>query len=194
MTSVEIISSAIGASTLTSVVLVWLCQKWIAARLTQSIQHEYDAKLEKVKTDCQKILDENRITFSWWHEEQAKAIKDTYIAIAELCVAIASRINCVERNVQKCSCHKTIIEKHKQAQNVWECNKIFIEDHLHSQIDEILSISLDIKENALQARKSCGQKRQTELEYCHENREKIDLILSELRKELRIIMSGVKSK
>lgn len=89
MTSWKIISSAIGASTLTSVVLVWLCQKWISARLT---------------------------------------------------------------------------------------------------------ISLDIKENALQARKSCGQKRQTELEYCHENREKIDSILSELRKELRIIMSGAKSK
>ena len=194
MTSWEIILSSVGSSTLISAILVWLCQKWISARLTKSIQHEYDVKLEKIKADCQKILDENRITFSWWHEEQAKAIKDTYIAIAELCVAVASRINCVEKNVQKCSCHKTIIEKYKQAQNVWECNKIFIEDHLHSQIDEILSISLDIKENASNARKSCGQKRQTALEYCHENREKIDSILSELRKELRIIMSGVKSK
>ena len=65
---------------------------------------------------------------------------------------------------------------------------------MHSQIDEILSISLDIKENALQARKSCGKKRQTELEYCHENREKIDSILSDLRQELRTIMSGVKKE
>ena len=42
-----------------------------------------------------KIIDENRITFNWWHVEQAKAIKETYVALAELCAAVSSRINCV---------------------------------------------------------------------------------------------------
>ena len=124
----------------------------------------------------------------------AKAIKETYIAITELCIAVRSRINCVEKDVQNCSCHKTVIEKHKHAKNIWECNKIFIDERLHSQIDEILSITLEIKTNAFQAKHSCGQKKQESLEYCRKNRDKIDSILSELRKELRTIMSGGKIK
>lgn len=194
MTPLQIILSSIGASVVCSTAVIWLLKTWIFARLTKSIQHEYDKKLENVKTACQKFLDENRISFSWWHEEQAKAIKETYIAIAELCIAVRSRINCVEKDVQNCSCHKTVIEKHKHAKNIWECNKIFIDERLHSQIDEILSITLEIKTNAFQAKHSCGQKKQESLEYCRKNRDKIDSILSELRKELRTIMSGGKIK
>ena len=194
MTLLQIILSSIGASAVCSAAAAWLLKTWISARLTKSIQHKYDIKLENFKSEWQKILDESRITFSWWHVEQAKAIKETYAALAELFAAVSSRINCVERDVQNCGCHKTIIEKHKHAKNIWECNKIFIDERLHSQIDEILSITLEIKTNASQAKHSCGQKKQESLEYCRENRDKIDSILSELRKELRIIMSGGKIK
>ena len=193
MIFLQTILSSIGASAFISLAAVWLLKKWISARLIKSIQHEYDIKLGEFKAEWQKIIDENRITFNWWHVEQAKAIKETYVALAELCAAVSSRINCVERNVQNCSCHKEIIEKHKHTQNIWECNKIFIDERLHSQIDEILLITLDIKANASQAKHGCGPKRLESLEYCRENKEKIDSILSELRKELRTIMSGGKA-
>ena len=76
MTPLQIILSSIGASVVCSTAVIWLLKTWIFARLTKSIQHEYDKKLENVKTACQKFLDENRISFSWWHEELAKAICD----------------------------------------------------------------------------------------------------------------------
>ena len=79
---ITLLSSA-GVSGALSIVLVWLCREWISARLKKSIQHEYDVKLEAFKALQQKelegykagyqqILDEKRITLSWWHEAQAK--------------------------------------------------------------------------------------------------------------------------
>ena len=58
--------------------------------IKKSIQHEYDVKLEGFKAGYQKVLDENRITFSWWHEAQAKAIQTTYAGIAELSFALTT--------------------------------------------------------------------------------------------------------
>lgn len=89
------VSSSIATSTIVCSVLVWFCREWISARLKKSIQHEYDTKLEGYKAGYQKFLDENRITFSLWHESQAKAIKETYSEIAKLCVAIDLKIHCM---------------------------------------------------------------------------------------------------
>ena len=84
MIFLQTILSSIGASAFFSLAAVWLLKKWISARLIKSIQHEYDIKLGEFKAEWQKIIDENRITFNWWHVEQAKAIKETYVALAEL--------------------------------------------------------------------------------------------------------------
>ena len=84
MTLWKILLSSMGVSTLVSVISVWLFKEWISARLKKSIQHEYDVKLEGFKAGYQKVLDENRIAFSWWHEEKAKAIKEIYSNLSEL--------------------------------------------------------------------------------------------------------------
>lgn len=75
--------SSVGTSTVACGVLGWLCREWISARLRKSIQYEYDVKLEGFKAGYQKVLDENRITFSWWHDEQAKALQEIYAIIVE---------------------------------------------------------------------------------------------------------------
>ena len=86
---------SVTGSVLLSGILVWLCREWISARLRKSIQHEYDVKLEGFKAGYQKVLDENRIAFSWWHEAQAKAIQETYSNIAELSF-------CIDNNCAVC--------------------------------------------------------------------------------------------
>lgn len=74
---------SVTGSVLLSGILVWLCREWISARLRKSIQHEYDVKLEGFKAGYQKVLDENRIAFSLWHEKQAKALQEIYIILVE---------------------------------------------------------------------------------------------------------------
>lgn len=165
--------------------LIWFIKK--------SIQHEYDVKLEGFKAGYQKVLDENRIAFSWWHEEQAKAIKEIYIGVAELCLAIDCKLRCLERTAHCNNCDPKLKDSYMKAKEKWECNKIFLEDKFHEKIDEIFLISFDIKINADKSN-DCIYQRQNAIEYCRKNKETINNILSELRKELRVIMSGGKSK
>ena len=77
------LSISVTGSVLLSGILVWLCREWISARLRKSIQHEYDVKLEGFKAGYQKVLDENRIAFSWWHEKQAEALQEIYAMLVE---------------------------------------------------------------------------------------------------------------
>lgn len=57
--------------------LIWFIKK--------SIQHEYDVKLEGFKAGYQKVLDENRIAFSWMSQEQAfnSIMKEAQLKYAE---------------------------------------------------------------------------------------------------------------
>ena len=184
------VSSTIATSTIVCSALVWFCREWISARLKKSIQHEYDTKLEGYKAGYQKFLDENRITFSLWHESQAKAIKETYSEIAKLCVAIDLKIHCMGNGRSSCqNCDPRLQNTYKNAKNSWEYNKIFFDDSLNQQISEIFSISFDIKTTANQMY-GCIHQRQNNVIACQQNKTKLDAILLELRKQLQQIMSG----
>lgn len=65
----SIFSFSVGGASICSIALTFLLREWISNRLKKSIQHEYDVKLEGYKAGYQKLLDENRIAYSWWHEE-----------------------------------------------------------------------------------------------------------------------------
>ena len=99
------IIGSVGTSLLASGGLVWLCREWISARLTKSIQHEYDIKLEDFKnrihyeyelklesskTDFQTILNERQTRFKYWHDEKAKAIKELYEDACKLYFSLLS--------------------------------------------------------------------------------------------------------
>ena len=183
----SVIVSAIGCSA-----LCWLCREWISARLRKSIQHEYDVKLEGFKAGYQKVLDENRIAFSWWHEAQAKAIQETYSCIAELSFSIDNKLRCAEQHTNCSKCSAQVTEAYKRAKKTWEVNKVFFEEALNQKLTEIFSISWDIKSTVNQTN-ACFHQRQNLLEHCRQNKSQIDTLLVELRKELRIIMSGGKT-
>ena len=161
-------------------------------RIKKSIQHEYDVKLEGFKAGYQKVLDENRIAFSWWHEAQAKAIQETYSNIAELSFCIDNKLRCVPQRPICSNCDQALTESYKRAKKTWEVNKVFFEESLNQKLTEIFSISWDIK-SAVNQTNACFHQRQNLLEHCRQNKNQIDTLLVELRKELRTIMSGGKT-
>ena len=160
-------------------------------RIKKSIQHEYDVKLEGFKAGYQKVLDENRIAFSWWHNAQAKAIQETYSCIAELSFCIDAKLRCAVRQPSCPNCDSAVKESYKRAKKTWEVNKVFFEEALNQKLTEIFSISWDIKSTVNQTN-ACFHQRQNLLEHCRQNKNQIDTLLVELRKELRTIMSGGK--
>jgi hypothetical protein len=182
---------SVTGSVLLSGILVWLCREWISARLRKSIQHEYDVKLEGFKAGYQKVLDENRIAFSWWHNAQAKAIQETYSHIAELSFSIDNKLSCAAQQPNCSDCDSAVKESYKKAKKTWEVNKVFFEEALNQKLTEIFSISWDIKSTVNQTN-ACFHQRQNLLEHCRQNKNQIDTLLVELRKELRTIMSGGK--
>ena len=117
---------SVTGSVLLSGILVWLCREWISARLRKSIQHEYDVKLEGFKAGYPKVLDENRIAFSWWHEAQAKAIQETYSNIAELSFCIDNKLRCVPQRPSCSNCDPALTESYKRAKKTWEVNKVLV--------------------------------------------------------------------
>ena len=99
MNSIWTIIGSVGTSLIASGGLVWLCREWISARLTKSIQHEYDIKLEDFKNrihfeyelklesnkkDLQRVLDEYQIRFKYWYDEKSKAEKILYSSLSEM--------------------------------------------------------------------------------------------------------------
>lgn len=185
----SIFSFSVGGASICSIALTFLLREWISNRLKKSIQHEYDVKLEGYKAGYQKLLDENRIAYSWWHEEQAKAIKETYGALSELYLSIDSKLCCMNKNNSCSNCDPALQNSYKNAKNIWSRNKIFFEEDFNKRITDIFTISFDIKTSVSQFN-GCVHKRQSVVEYCQQNKEKIDSILLELRQQLRIVMSG----
>lgn len=74
------IASVIGISG-----LVWLLRNWISARLTNAVKHEYDAKLESIKSDLKK-----RGTI---FESELGRQRDQLSAIQSCALGIASQQN-----------------------------------------------------------------------------------------------------
>lgn len=137
----SVIVSAIGCSA-----LGWLCREWISARLRKSIQHEYDVKLEGFKAGYQKVLDENRIAFSWWHEEKVKAIKEIYNDLANAAFDLTFLLT-LENDPRwqvdlelKAKVRKLVVDRYTASieprHQRWICQRLFIEDSEDKKVIE----------------------------------------------------------
>lgn len=89
MESWQVIVSSLGGSIVLSAGVTWLLRVWISTRIRESIKHEYDVEMEKIKgriqgeiegakAEHQKAVNENQIRFSKLHAEQAETIKTLY--------------------------------------------------------------------------------------------------------------------
>jgi len=61
-----------------------IVRELILARHQKAIQNVFDAKLETMKTEFQKQLDEHKTQFNYWHAEKVAAIKDVFGSICDL--------------------------------------------------------------------------------------------------------------
>ena len=61
-----------------------IVREWISARVQKSIQRANDAKLESLKADFQRQIEEHKTQFNYWHAEKAAAIKEVFGCICEL--------------------------------------------------------------------------------------------------------------
>ena len=129
---------SVTGSVLFSGILVWLCQEWISARLKKSIQHEYDVKLEGFKAGYQKVLDENRIAFSWWHEKQAEALQEIYAMLVECQEKYINYFEIENTNADKLSSEaKKIIKDYRKCFFVYKKYQIFIPDKILNQMKDV---------------------------------------------------------
>ena len=129
----SVIVSAIGCSA-----LCWLCREWISARLRKSIQHEYDVKLEGFKAGYQKVLDENRIAFSWWHEKQAKALQEIYVILVECQEKYINYFEIENTNTSKLIQEaKKIIKHYQECYFTYKKYQIFIPDNILNQMNHV---------------------------------------------------------
>ena len=129
---------SVTGSVLLSGILVWLCREWISARLRKSIQHEYDVKLEGFKAGYQKVLDENRIAFSWWHEKQAEALQEIYAMLVECQEKYINYFEIENTNAGKLSSEaKKIIKHYQECYFIYKKYQIFIPDNILNQMNHV---------------------------------------------------------
>lgn len=134
----SIFGVSVTGSVLLSGILVWLCREWISARLRKSIQHEYDVKLEGFKAGYQKVLDENRIAFSLWHEKQAEALQEIYAMLVECQEKYINYFGIENTNASKLSSEaQKIIKDYRKCFFVYKKYQIFIPDNILNQMDHV---------------------------------------------------------
>lgn len=132
------IVSSVGASTVVCAFVGWLCREWISARLRKSIQHEYDVKLEGFKAGYQKVLDENRIAFSLWHEKQAEALQEIYIILVECQEKYLNYFEIEDTNTSKLIQEaKKIIKYYQECYFIYKKYQIFIPDNILNQMNHV---------------------------------------------------------
>ena len=132
------IVSSVGASTVVCAFVGWLLREWISVRLKKSIQHEYDVKLEGFKAGYQKVLDENEIRFSWWHEKQAEALQEIYAMLVECQEKYINYFEIENTNADKLSSEaKKIIKDYRKCFFVYKKYQIFIPDKILNQMKDV---------------------------------------------------------
>lgn len=107
-------------------------------RIKKSIQHEYDVKLEGFKAGYQKVLDENRIAFSLWHEKQAEALQEIYIKLVECQEKYINFFEIENTNTSKLIQEaKKIIKYYQKCYFIYKKYQIFIPDNILNQMNHV---------------------------------------------------------
>jgi hypothetical protein len=137
MTITEWICSANGITTLI-IVLAWLLQLWISYRLKNSIQHEYDLKIEKHRADLKRDYDvqlanmnaefaKNQFRFSHIHKHTADAVVEIYRMMVKLKEGVHAELSLVgktfEQAIEK---RQEFDKKRKEFYNYFIENKIYL--------------------------------------------------------------------
>lgn len=140
-----IITAALTTLFITAPLLIF----WLKTRLEKSIQSEYDKQLENFKMGCQQIINKSNVSFSWWHNERANAMKIIYSSLAELEIALKHATPIMTPDFT--SSPKEEIKKYFEnrfdnlqtvyhnAYHTWANNRIFLESDINNDIDNMIN-------------------------------------------------------
>lgn len=154
-------------------------------------------ELEGFKAGYQKVLDENQIRFSKWHDAQADAIKELYKKLAQMKIALRHMVSPVkffppgvDSKEQIKKEEELFLELHESSHRFYEENKILIpEKHickLEKLYDEVLSSMRSYGKS-----KNAGPKSSFEFaEQASDFAKSMEIILDDLRKDFRAILNG----
>ncbi len=155
--------SAILSGGLTGCTVVFLLRSWITERLQQSIQHEYQTKLETHKNDLQKetsreieelrthmqiLARQTEITFAALHAKRAKIIAGLFERLVravrhmEHCaVAYEINVRCeVPAEQQRdIAAAKNVVESLRDLDEFFHIHEIYFDQSLCDQLSKLLS-------------------------------------------------------
>ena len=222
--SVAITGALSGGGTAVSV-LAWLSKTFIGKKIDRSVDEAYDKKrderigeinaaLEEKKAElnrklqvweskCQKLLDENKIRFSRFHEDQANTIQEFYkylVRMEKRLRAIGDPLKrCVMDGVRKneVSPYDDFTNSYGKCRNYFDENRIKFGSNVSDQIDDILNkaydVYLDIKSELPEANslmEGCTNIAAKNCRIANKLDEDILLLRKALENEFRLLLSG----
>ena len=165
----------------------------------KNIEARNQKELEGFKLGYKKVLDENRIRFSQWHDAQAKAIKKMYAKLAELKNALQCMVNpckffTAEINIQEelKKEEKRFMDAYIDSHSFFESNKIlFYENHISTLNDLYEKVISAIRSHGMSKNNSRASTKSLQLaENADRIAKSLDVILDDLRKDFRTILEG----
>ena len=140
----SIFNAALTTYVIASPLLLFL----LKIRIEKSIQNEYDKHLESFKVGCQQIIDKSMVSFSWWHNERANAMKITYSSLSELEIALKHATPIItpdftsspkdEINNYFKNRFDNLQSVYYNAYHTWANNRIFLESDINNDIDDMI--------------------------------------------------------
>lgn len=153
------------------------------AAALENLNAKNQQELEGFKAGYQKVLDENQIRFSKWHEDQAEILKNTYKKLLILHQSLANFIEGCRKgnhkNVQELEKDSTTIAFRKQMAETQEFinqNSLFFSDELYNHIIKYFS---EVNEYLAKANKTTN-----------ELGVNLNRIISRTKKDFRAILNG----
>ena len=146
----NLIETIIASGLTTLCITAPLLYYWLKTRLEKSIQNEYDKQLENFKMGCQQIINKSNVSFSWWHNEKANAIKNIYSSLAELEIALGHATPMTTPDFKSAPKNEkedyfkdrfeNLQKVYSHAYHTWASNRIFLEPDINSDIDNMINM------------------------------------------------------
>lgn len=99
MDTISILSILLGNGCVTTIICL-ITKHILEARANTKLEElklKLSKELESCKASYKQYLDENNIRFSWWHSEQANALKETFAALSRLQLSLGSFTSPIQR-------------------------------------------------------------------------------------------------
>jgi len=173
------------------------------AKELQNLKDKNQKELEGFKAGYKKVLDENQIRFSKWHDVQADAIKELYKKLAEFSDALQCMVeSCkffspgIDAEEQIRKEENRCMNAYKDSHRYYEENKLLLSEMHISKLDDLYQRA---KSSMLYYESSIRKK--ANLESTHDDSKEaeelakpIKAILDGLRKDFRSILNGEENK